>query len=114
MSAATRCTGTRFYAENTCEPILAPIVTDTSATATDHTIRVGRAEARKWSDTMSATKVLQALALLAGIAVTANVTATPSLAQSQPNYGPNSPGGGDTYGEPYSGSAAARRRSGGW
>jgi len=63
---------------------------------------------------MSATKILMTLALFAGIAATANVAARPSLAQSQPNYGPNSPGGGDTYGEPYSGSAAARRRSGGW
>jgi hypothetical protein len=46
--------------------------------------------------------------------LTVNIIATPSLAQSQPNYGPNSPGGGDTYGEPYSGTAAARRKSGGW
>jgi hypothetical protein len=42
------------------------------------------------------------------------VLPTPSFAQVQPNYGPNSPGGGDTYGEPYSGTAAARRKSGGW
>jgi hypothetical protein len=63
---------------------------------------------------MSAAKILMTLALFAGIAETANVAATPCLAQSHPNYGPNSPGGGDTYGEPYSGSAAARRRSGGW
>jgi hypothetical protein len=54
------------------------------------------------------------LTLLAGVAATSVLTSTPSLAQSQPNYGPNSPGGGDTYGEPYSGSAAARRKSGGW
>jgi hypothetical protein len=63
---------------------------------------------------MSTMKIAVTLALLAGVALTANIAATPSLAQSQPNYGPNSPGGGDTYGEPYSGSAAARRRSGGW
>jgi hypothetical protein len=63
---------------------------------------------------MSTVKIALTLALLAGVALTANIAATPSLAQSQPNYGANSPGGGDTYGEPYSGSAAARRRSGGW
>ena len=63
---------------------------------------------------MSTMKIAVTLALLAGVVLTANIAATPSLAQSQPNYGPNSPGGGDTYGEPYSGSAAARRRSGGW
>jgi hypothetical protein len=63
---------------------------------------------------MSTMKIAVTLALLAGVTLTANIAATPSLAQSQPNYGPNSPGGGDTYGEPYSGSAAARRRSGGW
>jgi hypothetical protein len=63
---------------------------------------------------MSAAKMIMALVLLAGIAATVNFTPTPSVAQSQRNYGPNSPGGGDTYGEPYSGSAAARRRSGGW
>jgi hypothetical protein len=31
------------------------------------------------------------------------------FAQSQRNYGPNGPATGDTFGEPYSGSAAARR-----
>jgi hypothetical protein len=36
-------------------------------------------------------------------------TATTSFAQSQRNYGPNGPATGDTFGEPYSGSAAARR-----
>jgi hypothetical protein len=55
-----------------------------------------------------------ALALLASAAATVSITTAPSFAQSQPNYGPNSPGGGDTYGEPYSGTAAARRKSGGW
>jgi hypothetical protein len=55
-----------------------------------------------------------ALALLASAAATVSMVPTPSFAQSQPNYGPNSPGGGDTYGEPYSGTAAARRKSGGW
>jgi hypothetical protein len=63
---------------------------------------------------MNAAKIMVALTLLAGVAVTSLLTSTPSFAQSQPNYGPNSPGGGDTYGEPYSGSAAARRKSGGW
>jgi hypothetical protein len=63
---------------------------------------------------MNAAKILLAFTLLAGVAATNFVRPTPSLAQSQPNYGPNSPGGGDTYGEPYSGSAAARQKSGGW
>jgi hypothetical protein len=63
---------------------------------------------------MNAAKILLAFTLLAGVAATRLVMPTPSHAQSQPNYGPNSPGGGDTYGEPYSGSAAARRKSGGW
>jgi hypothetical protein len=63
---------------------------------------------------MNAAKILLALMLLAGVAATSFVMPTRSVAQSQPNYGPNSPGGGDTYGEPYSGSAAARRKSGGW
>jgi hypothetical protein len=63
---------------------------------------------------MNAAKILLALTLLAGVAATNLLMPAPSLAQSQPNYGPNSPGGGDTYGEPYSGSAAARRKSGGW
>lgn len=35
-------------------------------------------------------------------------TAT-SFAQSQRNYGPSGPATGDTFGEPYSGSAGARR-----
>jgi hypothetical protein len=63
---------------------------------------------------MSAAKIIPALTLLAGMMVTSCLAPTPSLAQSQPNYGPNSPGGGDTFGEPYSGTAAARRKSGGW
>ena len=36
-------------------------------------------------------------------------TATTGFAQSQRNYGPSGPATGDTFGEPYSGSAAARR-----
>jgi hypothetical protein len=36
-------------------------------------------------------------------------TSAISFAQSQRNYGPNGPTTGDTFGEPYSGSAAARR-----
>lgn len=63
---------------------------------------------------MSVTKIIIALALLVSVAAAMSLTPTPSFAQSQPNYGPNSPGGGDTYGEPYSGTAAARRKSGGW
>ncbi len=63
---------------------------------------------------MNAAKIILALTLLAGVVATNFLTATPSFAQSQPNYGPNSPGGGDTYGEPYSGTAAARRKSHGW
>ncbi len=63
---------------------------------------------------MSVAKITIALVLLASVAATVNLTPTPSFAQSQPNYGPNSPGGGDTYGEPYSGTAAARRKSGSW
>jgi hypothetical protein len=63
---------------------------------------------------MNAAKIILALPLLAGMMVISCLAPTPSLAQSQPNYGPNSPGGGDTFGEPYSGTAAARRKSGGW
>ncbi len=63
---------------------------------------------------MNAAKIILALTLLAGVAATNVLTATSSFAQSQPNYGPNSPSGGDTYGEPYSGTAAARRKSHGW
>jgi hypothetical protein len=58
-------------------------------------------------------KIILMLALLASV-MTASMISAPSFAQSQPNYGPNSPGGGDTYGEPYSGSAGARQKSGGW
>jgi hypothetical protein len=65
-------------------------------------------------DTMDTAKIILASILFATVATTSFVTPTPSLAQSQPNYGPNSPGGGDTFGEPYSGTAAARRKSGGW
>lgn len=63
---------------------------------------------------MNATKFILALILLASVAATSLLTPVPSFAQSQPNYGPNSPGGGDTFGEPYSGTAAARRKSGDW
>lgn len=52
-------------------------------------------------------RIVLVLALLA-------TTATTVLAQSQPNYGPARNHGSDTYGEPYSGSAAARQESGGW
>jgi hypothetical protein len=56
---------------------------------------------------MTAKKLVVALALLVS-------ATTATLAQAQRNYGPNGPGGSDTYGEPYSGSAAARQQSGGW
>lgn len=36
-------------------------------------------------------------------------TTAVGFAQSQRNYGPSGPATGDTFGEPYSGSAAARR-----
>ena len=62
---------------------------------------------------MNTAKVILVLTLLAGVAATSFLTPAPSFAH-QPNYGPNSPGGGDTFGEPYSGTAAARRKSGGW
>jgi hypothetical protein len=42
---------------------------------------------------MNAAKIILALTLLAGMMVTSCLAPTPSLAQSQPNYGPNSPGG---------------------
>jgi hypothetical protein len=34
--------------------------------------------------------------------------ASAALAQSQPNYGANGPATGDSFGQPYSGTAAAR------
>jgi hypothetical protein len=64
--------------------------------------------------TKIAVKIAMTLMLLVSVVATASLTPTPSFAQSQPNYGPNSPGGGDTYGEPYSGTAAARKKSGGY
>lgn len=57
-------------------------------------------------------KIILMLALLTSVMAASVFGSAPSFAQSQPNYGPNSSGGGDTYGEPYSGSAAARRKSG--
>jgi hypothetical protein len=60
-------------------------------------------------------KFILALTLLASAAIACNrASTTASLAQSQPNYGPNPPGGYDNFGEPYSGSAASRRQSGGY
>jgi hypothetical protein len=59
-------------------------------------------------------KIIMMLTLLSSVIAASLVTGAPSFAQSQPNYGPNSRGGGDTYGEPYSGSAGARQKSGGW
>src|SRR5579862_6217276 len=58
-------------------------------------------EGNNWRRTMIATKLIVALAL--GLAVT-----SASFAQSQRNYGPNGPATGDSFGEPYSGSAQAR------
>ena len=46
--------------------------------------------------------------LILMLAILLSTTAI-SFAQSQRNYGPNGPATGDTFGEPYSGSAAARR-----
>lgn len=46
--------------------------------------------------------------LLTAAAVLLGAT-TMSLAQSQPNCGPNAPGVGDTYGKPFSGTLAARQ-----
>jgi hypothetical protein len=45
-------------------------------------------------------------ALVLAILVSLTIAA---FAQSQRNYGPNGPATGDTFGEPYSGSAHARR-----
>jgi hypothetical protein len=59
-------------------------------------------------------KIILMLGLLASVITASVVSSAPTLAQSQPNYGPNSRGGGDTYGEPYSGSAGARQKSGGY
>jgi hypothetical protein len=52
-------------------------------------------------------KAILVLALLATAATTA-------LAQNQPNDGPARNRGGDSYGEPYSGTAAARQQAHGW
>ncbi len=46
--------------------------------------------------------------LALALAVLVTLTAA-AFAQSQRNYGPNGPATGDTFGEPYSGSAQARR-----
>jgi hypothetical protein len=40
-------------------------------------------------DPMNAAKIILALTLLAGVAATSFLAPTPSVAQSQPNYGPN-------------------------
>jgi hypothetical protein len=55
-------------------------------------------------------KLLVAGGLLLTLAGAGLLSATSAgLAQSQRNYGPDGPATGDTFGEPYSGSAAARR-----
>jgi hypothetical protein len=46
--------------------------------------------------------------VLAAIAMLASATSV-SLAQSQPNCGPNAPGVGDTYGKVFSGTLQAER-----
>lgn len=51
------------------------------------------------------------LIVAAALLVSATTTV---LAQAQPYRGANPPGGYDTYGEPYSGSAASRQQSHGW
>ena len=56
---------------------------------------------------MTSTKLIVALALLLG-------ATSVTLAQSQRNYGPNGPTTGDSFGEPFSGSAAARNADRYW
>jgi hypothetical protein len=46
--------------------------------------------------------------LILALAILLSTTAI-GFAQSQRNYGPNGPATGDTFGEPYSGSAVAQR-----
>ncbi len=55
---------------------------------------------------MTAKKFIVALALLFG-------ATSIGLAQSQPNCGPNRPAQGNCFGQPYSGSVAARCTCGG-
>lgn len=50
---------------------------------------------------MSTKKLIVALALLLS-------ATSATLAQSQPNYGPNGPAKGNCYGQPYSGAAGAK------
>jgi hypothetical protein len=57
---------------------------------------------------MNFSNLLTAKQLIVAAAVFVSATAAAS-AQSQRNYGPNGPATGDTFGEPYSGTAAARR-----
>jgi hypothetical protein len=55
----------------------------------------------KWRRMMTAAKLIAVVALvLAGTSI--------SFAQSQRNFGPNGPATGDSFGEPYSGTAQAR------
>ncbi len=55
-------------------------------------------------------KLILILALALGAASLSGLFGpSAALAQSQPNYGPNGPVTGDTFGKPPSGSAAARR-----
>jgi len=61
------------------------------------------------------TKFIFVVALLASATIAGTfASTTASFAQSRPNYGANAPGGYDTYGEPYSGSAASRQQSHGY
>lgn len=51
--------------------------------------------------------------LIIALAVVLGATSM-SFAQSQRNYGPNGPATGDSFGEPYSGTAAARNADRYW
>lgn len=57
---------------------------------------------------MTSLNPLTATTLIVAVALLLSATSV-VLAQSQRNYGPNGPATGDTFGEPYSGTAAARR-----
>jgi hypothetical protein len=63
---------------------------------------------RENAGTESATMTSKIFVLGLSVLLLAGTAAT-GFAQSQRNYGPNGPATGDTFGEPYSGTAAARR-----
>jgi hypothetical protein len=60
---------------------------------------------------MTAKKIIVALALLLGAT---SITWSQTCAQSQRNCGPSRPAQGNCFGQPYSGSAAARCTCGHW